>query len=180
MATPMTTPIERLSTTRLLLDPLRPDHADEMVEVLVDPRLYAFTGGTPPDREALRARYERQVIGHSVDGSETWRNWIIRWRASDAPVGFVQATITDETRSADIAWLVGVSWQGQGIAVEAATAMVGWLERTGVGAITAHVHPDHAASAAVASRLGLVPTDEMHDGERVWRRALATKGPNPG
>ncbi len=143
-----------------------------MVEVLADPRLYAFTGGTPPDRDALRARYERQVIGHSARRLGDVAQLDHPLASVRHPVGFVQATITDETRIADIAWLVGVSWQGQGIAVEAATAMVGWLERTGVGTITAHVHPEHAASAAVASRVGLVPTDEMDDGERVWRLDL--------
>jgi hypothetical protein len=35
-------------TERLTLEPLRPEHADEMVAVLGDPALYEFTGGTPP------------------------------------------------------------------------------------------------------------------------------------
>ncbi len=36
--------------------------------------------------------------------------------------------------------------------------------------ITAHVHPDHAASARVAELASLLATDEVDDGERVWRR----------
>lgn len=39
--------------------------------------------------------------------------------------------------------------------------------------IVAHVHPSHAASAAVARHAGLVPTEEIEDGERVWRWAVA-------
>jgi hypothetical protein len=30
-------------------------------------------------------------------------------------------------------------------------------------------HPNHAASNAVARSLGLAPTDELDDGEIVWR-----------
>jgi RimJ/RimL family protein N-acetyltransferase len=53
---------------------------------------------------------------------------------------------------------VGVAWQGQGIASEAARAVVRWLERRGVATITAHIHPDHHASAKVETREGLQPT----------------------
>jgi RimJ/RimL family protein N-acetyltransferase len=39
--------------------------------------------------------------------------------------------------------------------------------------VTAYVHPGHAASQAVARRAGLSPTDEIVDGEVVWRRGAA-------
>ena len=65
------------------------------------------------------------------------------------------------------------AWQGRGSASEVARALVGWLEGTGVTTIVARVHPRHAASATVASRAGLLPTEEIEDGERVWRRAAA-------
>ena len=85
-------------------------------------------------------------------------------------MGTVQATITDDGRAAEIAWVIGVAWQGQGLASEAAGGLVAWLEAGGVRTITAYVHPDHHASATVAARAGLSPTGEEHDGERVWRR----------
>jgi RimJ/RimL family protein N-acetyltransferase len=83
----------------------------------------------------------------------------------------MQATTTDSGGSADIAWLIGVPWQGRGFAAEAARGLVDWLERAGVSVITAHVHPDHHASSAVAARGGLEPTDRIDDGERVWQLA---------
>jgi RimJ/RimL family protein N-acetyltransferase len=51
--------------------------------------------------------------------------------------------------------------------------MIEWLEARGAVTITAHVHPDHAASQRVAERAGLVATDEVEDGERVWRRGVS-------
>jgi RimJ/RimL family protein N-acetyltransferase len=89
-------------------------------------------------------------------------------------VGMLQAAFSDRGRAAEVAWAVGVAWQGQGIASEAARAVIGWLERRGVATITAHIHPDHHASAAVAIRAGLRPTGEYHDHagvrEQLWRR----------
>jgi RimJ/RimL family protein N-acetyltransferase len=161
---------ERLSTPRLDLIPLRPEDALEMVAVLADPRLYAFTGGGPPSCEELLARYERQSVGRSADGTADWHNWIIRRRPQGDAVGFVQATVSHPRGPADIAWLIGVPWQGHGFAAEAALTMVAWLEGGGVSVITAHIHPSHSASEAVAARAGLEATDEIDDGERVWHR----------
>ena len=142
-----------------------------MVGVLGDERLYAFTGGQPPTLDELRARYRRLAVGRSADGSEEWHNWIVRRRSDGRTIGTVQATILDAGHGADIAWVIGLPWQGQGFASEAAQALVRWLEGRGVTSITAHVHPDHHASASVASRAGLSATDEIEDGERVWRLA---------
>ncbi|WP_371779636.1 GNAT family N-acetyltransferase [Streptosporangium subroseum] len=85
---------------------------------------------------------------------------------SDPLTGYVQATVTPA--EASVAWVVGVPWQGRGIAGEAALALVAWLRERGVSTIVATVHPDHAVSSAVARRAGLVPTDARVDGEVVW------------
>jgi RimJ/RimL family protein N-acetyltransferase len=141
-----------------------------MVGVLRDPALYQFIGGEPPTLAQLRARYEQQAVGRSADGSEVWRNWIVRRAADGIAVGTVQATETDAGRAADVAWVIGVEWQRGGYATEAAEAMIAWLVECGVTEFTAHVHPEHTASNVVAERLGLVPSAEFDDdGERLWR-----------
>lgn len=166
---------ERLTTARLELVPLVAADADEMVFVLEDERLYAFIGGRPPSLDELRSRYERLAAGGSADGTEEWHNWIVR-RASDGrAVGTVQATITGAGLAADVAWVVGRRSQGNGFATEAARAVVDWLESRGVATITAHVHGDHHASAAVAANAGLAATGQVENGEQVWRRLRAER-----
>ncbi|RDI22911.1 RimJ/RimL family protein N-acetyltransferase [Lentzea flaviverrucosa] len=156
-----------ISTTRLDLLPLQTEHAAEMAEVLADPALHAFTGGTPLSREALLARYRRLAAG-SPDPAVRWLNWVIRLRDEDRLTGTVQATITQADESAEIAWVVGTPWQGRGIAREAARGLVTWLATQPVRTVIAHVHPGHHASAAVATSAGLAATDEVHDGETRW------------
>lgn len=163
----------RLRTERLDLVPLAPADAGEMVDVLADPALYAFIGGEPPSLPDLRRRYRRLAAGGSDDGQQAWHNWIVRLAADGRAVGTVQATLSTARPAAEIAWVIGMPWQGVGYASEAAGALVGWLAGTGITTIVAHVHPSHAASAAVARRAGLLPTDEIEDGERVWRWAVA-------
>jgi RimJ/RimL family protein N-acetyltransferase len=157
---------ETIATRRLTLLPLAPHHAEEMAEVLADPRLHEFIGGVPMSADRLRVRYERLVAGPDAPGV-VWCNWVVRLDSVDRLTGTVQATVTGEW--AEVAWVVGAAWQGRGLAKEAARGLVGWLRRQGVTTVVAHVHPEHGASAAVAAAIGLVPTGEWQDGEIRWR-----------
>lgn len=164
-------------TERLTLSPLVEGDADAMVEVLADERMYVFTGGSPPSLDLLRSRYRQLAVGHSSTGSERWFNWIVRIDGAQ-PVGVVQATVDVDGPRADVAWEIGVPWQGRGYATESATAVVDWLVASGIDDVRANIHPDHVASAAVAARAGLEPTTQLVDGEVVWRRGVSTtRGP---
>jgi RimJ/RimL family protein N-acetyltransferase len=145
------------------MQPLQVEHAGEMAKVLSDPDLYTFTGGEPPTRDVLEARYRRQLAGPGRT-DEQWFNWVIRH--DDELVGYVQTTVTGST--AEIAWVIGTGWQGHGYAKEAARGLVTWLNARGIQRIVAHVHPDHAASAAVTAAAGLTRTEQLDDGEYLW------------
>jgi len=159
-----------ITTARLLLTPLRPADADALVDVLDDERLHRFIGGRPATRAELRDRYARLAAG-APDPGQVWLNWIVRRRADESPVGTAQATVSRRAGgpAAEVAWVIGVGWQGRGFATEAARALVGWLRARGADPVTANIHPEHLASARVAAGAGLTRTDEEIDGERVWR-----------
>ncbi len=159
-----------IETARLVLTPLQVADAPAMAAILGDQVLYNYTGGEPPTIEQLENLYRAQIAGSPRSG-EVWHNWIVRIAGSPVAVGFVQATITGD--DADVAWVIGVAWQGRGIASEAAAAMCQWLRYGGVGRITAHIHPGHVASAAVAEACGLGATEVIDDdGEVVWATVL--------
>ena len=164
---------EPIETARLELEPLRIEHAEPMAAVLADPRLHVFIGGAPETAPQLRARYARMLAGPS-DPAESWCNWMIRLRENQELTGTVQATVSPDADGlhAEIAWVIGAAWQRRGIAAEAARALVDWLSRQPIHAVIAHIHPDHHASAAVATAAGLTPTAEIHDGEIRWRKNI--------
>lgn len=159
-----------ITTPRLSLTPLRAADADEMVAVLDDERLHEFTGEGPATLPELRDRYTQLAVG-SPHPDEVWLNWIVRLRGELNAIGTVQATVRthDGERRAYVAWVIGMPWQNRGLASEAAGAMVAWLRGWGIRDVRAHIHPDHRASEQVAVRAGLEPSDEIIDGERVWR-----------
>lgn len=162
-----------LETTGLTLEPLRVEHAAEMTAVLNDSRLHTFIGGSPATEPQLRRAYEHQVRGRSEGGDEVWLNWIVREDSSGQAVGYVQATVGISEDHADpvvahLAWVIGVAHQGQRVASRASVAMAEFLRDAGVTAQVADVHPSHAASQAVARRLGMHPTNQVIDGEVRW------------
>lgn len=159
-------------TERLRLVPVRVAHVDAMVEVLGDPALYALIGGSPPSAADLTRRYRRWERPWSDDGCEGWLNWTAFRTGDDVAVGTVQATtaVAAGGLSAEVAWIIGVPFQGFGYATEAAAAVVGWLVEHGARDVHAHIAPDHPASEAVARRIGMRATGDFRDdGEQRWR-----------
>ena len=160
-----------ICTNRLTLTALVVDDADEMVHVLDDEGLHEFIGGRPATIGQLRDRYRRLVAG-PLTPDQRWLNWIVRRGRDQVPIGAIQATIflaDGHMVSAEVAWVINRSRQGQGFATEAARAVVAWLRSHGVTRLCANVHPGNHASAVVAGRVGLRPTSDEHEGETVWR-----------
>ena len=112
---------------RLLLEPLRPEHADELAPLLDDEALHTFIGGERP-RDALRDRYTRRSSAGrrrvaalaQLGGAPTSR----RSRGRDDPGHSRRA---DGALIGEVAWVIGVPHQRQGYAREAASTMVTWL-----------------------------------------------------
>jgi enoyl-CoA hydratase/carnithine racemase/RimJ/RimL family protein N-acetyltransferase len=169
--------IAQLESGRLVLEPLRVEHADELAPVLDDPALHEFIGGRPATHDELRRRFERQVTGRSRDGRDEWLNWTVRLRATGRAVGIAQATIrTDEAgQTAGLAWVIASAHQGQGLAKEATGLVAAWLREQGVDRLGANIHPAHHASMAIARSIGLAPTDALVDGEIRWHSRSAER-----
>lgn len=167
---------------RLTLWPLRESDAAEMVRVLGDERLHEFIGGRPPGPGELKERYRRLVAG-SGRPDELWLNWTVRLAPSGdrdrgKAIGTMQATIavSGASPTAAIAWVVGVGWQGNGYASEAARALVSWLTAWRPLRIIACIHREHLASQRVAGRAGLAPSGLEIEGEQIWELVLGQPG----
>jgi hypothetical protein len=84
-----------------------------------------------------------------------------------------------------LAWVIGSAWQGHGFAKEAVRGLVRCVrERFPSHTLVATIHPHHGASASVARSAGLVATEEIDDGEVVWRapsgRGMRQRAPKRG
>lgn len=161
-------------TEALSLRPVRVDDAAVMVAVLADPALYQFTGGTPPTEAELERRYAAQTRGYSANRTEEWLNSVVLVGAQRMPVGYVQGTIPVDGAPTEVSWVIGRQWQGRGYARRASELLVLEVARRGVRSIVAHIHPEHEASQRIASRLGMVATSAVVEGEVRWEGNLTS------
>ncbi|MFD2249590.1 RimJ/RimL family protein N-acetyltransferase [Pseudochelatococcus lubricantis] len=167
-----------LETERLLLNPLQPEHAAQMWEVLRDPALYTWIPREPPGNvAAVENRFKAVSVGRSADGREQWLNWTVWLRTTGAPVGLFEATIHEDGK-AYVAYMIRQSFWRRRYALEGMKAVVSALFSNGVKEIEAEIDSRNVPSISLMSRLGFVFVErkskvEFFKGawsdEEVWR-----------
>lgn len=148
-----------LTTARLCLEPLTPQHARQLFPVLSDPRMYTYIPDDPPaDLSSLTARYQLLATRRSPEGDELWLNWAVKRRHEDDYIGVVQATLTAD-QPAYLAYLLGSAFWGHGYAKEACTRLLLLLFDTYNNAcVLAEVDTRNQASWRLLERLGFTRT----------------------
>ncbi len=129
-----------------------------------DPEVLRFiTGGAPMPDEQVRDFIDRQITCQRTAG---WSRWALRLRAPAAgePAGVVGFCGPGCTFAPDVEigwWLHRDLWN-KGLATEAARAAVSYCFATvGFERLICCVHPQNAASLAVAGKVGFVAHGEV-------------------
>lgn len=146
---------------RLVYEPLCADHAAGLFEVLEDPRVYEHINDVPsPSVAHLAARFTRMASGPAPDRrEERWLNYAMRLKATGTLIGRQEATIRD--RLAEVAYLLGTQYQGQGYATEGMSAFQDHLRATArVTEFWATTTPQNIRSIGLLARLGYVPAGD--------------------
>lgn len=150
----------QLAGERVVLHPLRAEHADALFPILSDHELSRYT---PRPRwstlDELRGYYARLESRRSNDGLEHWLNWVIEDKNLGRIVGFVQATVDEALGSASVAYVVARSCWGQGLARDAVAAMLEYLKAIGVREIRATVDLRNERSIQLLNKLGFTIED---------------------
>lgn len=121
------TPTPELRTRRLDLEPVRPEHADEIWPQLDDERMWRyFPALRPQTLDDLRRLYDKWARGSGSD-EEFWHNWLCRDRSSGRLVASMQATVFARGRAVYIAYAVYPDHQRKGYAKEAALAVLDYV-----------------------------------------------------
>ena len=145
-----------IETTRLRLRPLREDDTEELSRIFSDPAVVLYSGGRSPTLEQVR-RGIRQHI------SEYYRNHGYGLLAAELKdtgeivgrIGFLETEI-DATGDAELHYHLAPTAWGNGLATEAARAVLEWgFEQGRLDRVVAVIHPENVASRRVAEKCGL-------------------------
>lgn len=149
-----------IKTERLILLPLKANHAEKMFPGLSDVSSYDFTPDSPyQDVAALDERYRRLESRRSPDGQEAWLNWVISSAATREFLGYVQFTVKPVEQRALVAYFVFAAHRRLGIASEAIRAsMAEVVASFRVARVDAEIDTRNAASIALIEKLGFLRT----------------------
>lgn len=158
-----------LSTSRLVLEPVTPEHAEEAWPHLDDPRMWEFFPHLRPRApQDLRRLYERWAAGYQEsDRAQIWENWLCRQRHNGRLAGGAQLTLLPLEHTAYLAYGIYVEQQRRGFAREAVTAVIRHArDAHRIETLYAEMHVRNEASYRFAEALGFERIETLRDAER--------------
>jgi ribosomal-protein-alanine N-acetyltransferase len=155
-----------LKTERLLLEPLKEQHADFLFDGLSDEALYKFIPQEPPaDNAHLKERFMRLAKGTSPYGNEHWLNWAVKEKYGEQYVGLIEATVNSE-KVAHLAYFIFRQFWQSGYATEAcARAIQHLFGEIGCRCIRAEVDTRNQSSIKLLTKLGFVQVALIEDAD---------------
>jgi len=155
---------ESFETLRLRADRLRPEHADIIHAMHVDPVQMATLGGVRSAEQT--AEYMQRNLQHWADHG--FGIWLLHDRDTGAVVGRVllRNLPLDGTMEVEVGYSVMPAFWGRGLAVEAsARCLEIGRDCLGLSRIVAVTLPDNARSRRVMEKLGMRhERDVLHAG----------------
>ena len=145
-----------IETTRLRLRPLREDDAEELSRIFSDPGVVQYSGGLSPTLEQVREGIRQHISEHYRDHGYGLLAAELRDTGEIVGrIGFLETEI-DSTGDAELHYHLAPTAWGNGLATEAARAVLEWgFEQGRLGRVVAVIHPENLASRRVAEKCGL-------------------------
>ena len=141
-----------LHTARLRLRARTLADLEAIVAMDADPTVRRFIGG-PLDPSSHREEVRRRI----VEGRpEPHASWAVEWRGRPGLLGLCGLSPFGEAGPTQIGWRLVPSAWGQGVATEAAQAVLAHaLGPLGLSAIVTLIHPGNRAPIRVAEKAGM-------------------------
>jgi RimJ/RimL family protein N-acetyltransferase len=159
-----------IETDRTVIRDWRPDEADRFFDIYSRWEVARWLGAHPAamaQRADADARIERWRDLNAADPGQG--RWAVERRSDGVVVGTViLARLPDGDGELEVGWHLHPDSWGQGLASEAARAVLTRAFDQGVVEVFAVVRPDNAASLAVCRRIGMEPlgrTRRYYDSE---------------
>ena len=149
--------LRRLATERMTLEAFGPEHVDELLPLLGDPRVAATLSptGHPPVPGAEPDYVQAKVDHWNAHG---YGFWFMRETATGQMLGRggIQQTLVEGAAEVELGWAVRPERWRQGFATELARACVTVaFEDLGLDDVVAFTLPHNAGSRAVMEKIGM-------------------------
>jgi RimJ/RimL family protein N-acetyltransferase/catechol 2,3-dioxygenase-like lactoylglutathione lyase family enzyme len=141
-----------LRTPRLTVRELERSDTDAILRVFADPAQSRYFATDFSDPAQCRAMIERRL---AYRGPANLGHWVIEHEGTVIGLAHLRPSAAMPPGTAEIGYFLDSAYSGQGLATEAATALLGHgFATVGLPAIWALIHPSNMASLKLAQRLG--------------------------
>ncbi|QGN49856.1 GNAT family N-acetyltransferase [Micromonospora sp. WMMD558] len=164
----MPTPV--LHTDRLLLEPYRPDDAEDFVTLFTDPEVGRFMGDGPLGAEEAGALFGR--VFSKVYANDLFDVWAVRRGGSY--VGHAEIKHTDQVDGHEIVYALAQPAWGGGLGTELARALVRYgFDTLALPVVYATVADANHASLALLEKIGFSHERDITEADGTATRVLA-------
>ena len=146
----------RIETARLSLRELREDDAEALASIFSHPSVVLYSGGRSPSLDEVRDGIRQHITGYYA--TRGYGLFVAELRDTGTIVGRIGflATEIDKSADAELHYHLAPDAWGNGLATEAARAVLDWGFQGGrLERVVAVIHPDNHASRRVAEKCGL-------------------------
>jgi RimJ/RimL family protein N-acetyltransferase len=154
-------PAPVLRTPRLLLRPLAAGDVPAMFAYASEPGFFQYVSDVPAEvRDAYQPRHAEAHLAELLELVQRgYPNWGIVPEGTARPVGAIRLKPSAEDGTPELGYGLASAWRGQGLATEAAQAVVAWAAHHGPPGhpLVARCDPRNLASAAILRRVGFKP-----------------------
>ncbi|HEX4248647.1 MAG TPA: GNAT family N-acetyltransferase [Pseudonocardia sp.] len=161
-----------LTSARLRLEPMRPEHGAGVIEVFADPATNRYFPVDLSEPEAARASVAARL---AYAGPPELGHWVFVLPDGTGPgsgdvvvgVGHLKPSVELPGGFVEIGWSINPRYGGRGLAGEGVRALTRYaLDEVGLPAIWALIHPANEPSLRLAARVGYhLVGSGMHYGE---------------
>lgn len=147
-------PVTVLQTARCLVRETTVADVADFYEIYADPSVTRYMEPLYDDPDAERA-YAAEYI-ENVYAYYDFGIWTVVERASGQVIGRAGICYREGFADPELGFLIGVPWQGQGLATEVCEAILEYAsEELGFATVLAFVQPENAVSQRVCEKLGM-------------------------
>lgn len=151
-----------LETERCVLRETTVEDVDSFFEIYRHPDIVKYTEDLYPDKEQERSyilEYIEKVYRYFEFGI-----WTVVLKETGEIIGRAGFSVREGYELPELGFVIGVPWQGKGIAYEICTAILQYgKEEFGFECVQALVMPENAASLALCHKLGFVQKEKVDE-----------------
>lgn len=160
-------PWDILETERCIIRETTVEDVDSFFEIYRHSEITRYTEGLHTDKEQEKAYIQTYI--DKVYRYFEFGTWTVIWKETGEIIGRAGLSVREGYELPDLGFVIGVPWQGKGIAYEICSAILQYgKEELGLEQVQALVMPENEVSLKLCGKLGFVEQERRSEKQEIY------------